>query len=79
MKTKLTDWHSGDVKPVHEGVYKRQMTWCENFSYYCNGLWYGYAQNEQAALSNFRDGFMSEYQNSPWCGLANKPRVIKRP
>jgi hypothetical protein len=70
--SKLTDWISGDVKPVHVGVYKKRTNRFGIYQFWTGIFWGGWSISICGATSN--KNMISEDQNSPWCGLANKPR-----
>jgi len=73
QEPELTDWISGDLKPVRDGVYQR--LYGEGWFVYCrfsNGAWYE-ARNsiEHADLERSK----STFTNDPWRGLAKNPEV----
>ena len=73
--SKLTQWHSGGVKPVHKGVYERDykntgIITALPYSKFIKGNWTIGGTIKEAA----QEYFISSQQNLPWRGLANKPR-----
>lgn len=63
---KHTQWHKGNVKPVHIGVYKRRY-W--HYSYFCRWdgeVWY---QAHETAESAALETMISGCQYIPWRGL----------
>lgn len=69
MSAKKTGWFSGDVKPVHVGVYERdsRLRWSYwNGREFCSG-----ATTRAAAYANRR--LRSLFQRRPWRGLATPP------
>ena len=73
---KFTQWHDGDVKPVHEGVYERLYNEPTGnikiyFCLFFGGSWFYYTETgESAALEIFPSSFQNEIR---WRGLAVKP------
>ena len=76
----VTDWFEGDVLPVHEGVYEREIsagsTWQAGQVAYW--LWDGkhwraggYGNAQYAA--DFSTSKPAPEQNLPWRGLASNP------
>jgi hypothetical protein len=66
---KLTQWFSGDVKPVHIGVYERRLKFTTDVYY---SLWDG--ENWQWLYWTVKDaaasaGAPSAFQNLPWRGV----------
>ena len=75
QETQLTDWISGDLKPVRDGVYEREYYHTENSRAFCkfsNGEWYIGAWTIDDANS---ETDTSEYQNDRWRGLAKNTKV----
>jgi len=73
-KPKLTQWFDGSVKPVRDGVYERKYP-DEVRSVYCkfvDGKWWrgGWDIEEASRIRT-----ISDYQNDPWRGLAQNPKV----
>ena len=75
--SKLTQWHNGYVKPVHEGVYQIDTTWGPCYSNFVNGYWMlpSYAGLTKSAMkiASTRTDDESKIQNRKWRGLAEKP------
>jgi hypothetical protein len=68
---KLTQWHDGSVKPVHEGVYERDLPFGVWKAKFRNGKWLDSGFDWLEVLG--QQG-ISKYQNCRWRGLATKPR-----
>lgn len=76
METKKTEWYDGDQKPVHIGVYERDMTLAFKedadliYSYW-NGIHWVLSSDsvEGAELEFDYCDFDSYYQDLPWRGL----------
>lgn len=71
MNRKHTPWFSGDIKPVHEGVYEKDVSYQGRFQYWCGDYWCGWHETPDGAVRNI--SFKSQDQDSPWRGLAEKP------
>ena len=71
---KLTQWHDGDVKPVHEGVYETQR----EFKYEKSNYAYWTGSHFSWIRSSIKCAFESRYNGTglpvcQWRGLAEKP------
>lgn len=67
-KLKLSQWHDGSVKPVHDGVYQRKFfCWLEylRYSKFYRGKWYWYGHSVASAESS---NIISEHIAS-WRGV----------
>lgn len=65
---KMTPWFPGDVKPVHVGVYPRQISLTCNFYSYWNGKFWGvFCPSVSAAFA--KRHVKSDRQHAPWRGL----------
>jgi len=69
--SKLTQWHSGDVKPVHEGVYEIGDK-IPTFQYWNGEFWCVRGDDIKGAINGVMFG-KSYFQNYKWRGLAVKP------
>ncbi|HET8688003.1 MAG TPA: hypothetical protein VFM18_15315 [Methanosarcina sp.] len=67
-KLKLSPWHSGDVKPIHVGLYqvfyKDKIMWC-----YWNPFWGWAYENKKWALSKKWRGPEGASQEKQWRGI----------
>lgn len=64
----LTPWFPGDVKPVHVGVYPRDIGgWGISYSYWNGKFWELWGLTVNDAFANCL--MKSLYQNEPWRGL----------
>jgi hypothetical protein len=68
---KLTDWYSGNQKPVRVGVYEREYGTKDRFYCYWNGYVFGCADESpcNAWVKHFVAGD-SLMQYLPWRGVA---------
>ena len=72
MKSKLTPWIDGSIKPVRAGVYQRDYSW--GIPYYCKfdgSVWYCLHYTVKGASEELS---ISDAQNLPWRGLAEQPK-----
>lgn len=70
---KTTAWFSADVKPVHPGVYQRELSWYEGGIRYArwDGVrWYRSAFSVVNAWLANKPTFVS----AKWRGLAEEPK-----
>lgn len=74
QEPELTDWISGDLKPVRPGVYQRQFQDGNKHGYSCfyRGNWLCWEETVEDAEKN---QFVSSHQNRLWRGLAKNPEV----
>jgi hypothetical protein len=69
---KFTQWHDGDVKPVHEGVYQTGGKGLPVFYSFWNGKRWNYCElTIEKAI--FYQNHESPTKQEPWRGLAVKP------
>jgi hypothetical protein len=75
-KPKVTDWIPGDQKPTIVGVYEREIQDCGfvTCSKWDGKKWHGTWISADAAA---KETSVSDYQYSPWRGLASDPKGIK--
>jgi len=66
-KFNLTDWYSGDVKPVREGIYLRKVPAGERYAHWNGKSWAVSAETPMDAFYNMR--WRSEFQYAPWKGI----------
>ena len=73
QEPELTDWISGDLKPVRPGVYQRKFeSGVIGYSCFYRGYWYCWEASPEKAE---KVQFMSTHQVKPWRGLAKNPEV----
>lgn len=79
QEPELTDWISGDLKPVRDGLYERNFEdleahKCFYYSWFINGTWScGGSGFDVMSINPVQS--KSIYQNRPWRGLAKNPEV----
>ena len=71
---KKTPWFPGNVKPVHIGVYERDMTHGGRWSYWNGAFWCGWGASREVAYHNGQCGFLSNTQEARWRGLVRRVR-----
>ena len=81
--SKLTQWHSGDVKPVHEGPYERDYSstypmetakiGTAPYAVFKDGYWMIGDRTIKKANTKIILAGHSHWQKLPWRGLAVKP------
>jgi hypothetical protein len=73
---KKTPWFPPEVKPVRHGVYQRDIRAIgkKRYSFYANGVWYGWGDTVKVAHANGVSHAISAVQNAPWRGLAKEPK-----
>lgn len=79
QEPRLTDWISGNLKPVRYGVYQRKYddgTEVEkvHFCKFENGLWFSWQKNIENANAEYVE---SVFQNFPWRGLSSNPNEVQ--
>lgn len=69
---KVTDWYTGDQKPVRVGVYERAYSYKLYILYcYWNGKLFSCAYRDLELAKSMSDYFRSSLnQNLPWRGIA---------
>lgn len=77
QEPELTDWVSGDLKPVRDGVYERDYADNKDnpdpvFCKFEKGSWFCYATTEEEAANEYVKSDIDWY---PWRGLAKNPEV----
>jgi len=74
---KLTQWHSGKVKPVHIGVYEVQPSDKHKYySYFDGNKWRGHWWTIEHAYEKKSWQYVSS-ETTKWRGLAEKPKGLK--
>ena len=68
---KVTPWFSGDVEPVHVGVYERKYGY--GYSYWTGRVWCAGSGSARSAAAD--PLFESLHQNIAWRGLASDPKA----
>lgn len=74
MEINKTGWYGGDQKPVHIGVYERDMTLADSvdqyliYSYWNGDYWTVSGDTPEKAVAHIRL-LDSNYQDLPWRGL----------
>jgi len=76
---RLTDWISGDLKPVRDGVYQRKYDDGAELEkiHFCkfeNGLWFSWGKNIENADAEYVN---SVFQNLPWRGFFSNPNEVQ--
>lgn len=70
---KYTEWFPCTIKPVHIGVYQRDMSFrqpkCYYYSYWNGKYWCFNSNNLKYAAADWSKRYHSEYQDLPWRGL----------
>lgn len=74
QEPELTDWISGDLKPVRDGMYQRDYNDGSNILYcrFKNGQWILGKKDLNFAAAQTS---ISAWQNELWRGLAKNPEV----
>ena len=65
-KLRLTGWYSGEQKPVRKGVYERDYTIGNSFSYFDGLDWMFFCESVELASKERNRSFT---QNHPWRGI----------
>jgi hypothetical protein len=76
QEPQLTDWISGDLKPVRPGVYQRLYDKVDK-DFYCkfeDGVWYMPCTEIDSAAFETEVAVM---QNLPWRGLSYNPNEVQ--
>jgi hypothetical protein len=68
---KLTDWIPGDVKPVRDGVYQRELHSFPRYALFVRGKW---RSSHSSLLTAALEVQNSKYLRLPWRGLAEQPK-----
>lgn len=63
---KLSPWHSGDLEPMHVGVYQKGIN---RYSYWNGNHWKCSGFNVEDAYQYKDNKYQSAYQNDPWRGI----------
>lgn len=68
----LTDWISGDLKPVRNGIYQRDLNKIFGnsisiyYAYFIDGYWFSGNRILDDVITEYG---RSQFQNAPWRGL----------
>lgn len=65
---KLTPWFAGDVRPVHVGVYNRELYYSQATYSYWNGEYWSTSCDTVERAYQFKDT-RSYNQIAPWRGI----------
>ena len=75
QEPELTDWISGNLKPVRYGVYQRLFeSGAIGYSCFYRGYWYAWEDTPEKAE---KVQFVSEHQFKPWRGLSSNPNEVQ--
>jgi hypothetical protein len=84
QEPQLTDWISGDLKPVRDGVYMRDYSshykqHTLGYALFKNGNWstgYEKIDSDSIFLASITND-VSRAQNLPWRGLSSNPNEVQ--
>jgi len=76
QEPELTDWISGDLKPVRDGVYQRNFFNIPviKFSMFKEGIWYW---GDECFAIAATETDIAPLQELPWRGLSSNPNEVQ--
>jgi len=76
QEPELTDWISGDLKPVRDGVYQRKYNHVDGFIYakFKRGYWHCWSHTVESANQSV---LIAADQNLKWRGLSSNPNEVQ--